>query len=61
MGLIQTIKGWVNSVRSYGKLAFTDIRDRSGLIQVVGGLDVGSLKNEFVVEITGTVRDRSEK
>lgn len=56
-----TIKGWVNSVRSYGKLAFADIRDRSGLIQVVGGLDIGSLKNEFVVEITGMVRDRSEK
>lgn len=56
-----TIKGWVNSVRSYGKLAFADIRDRSGLIQVVGGPEVGSLKDESVVEITGTVRSRSEK
>ena len=56
-----TIKGWVNSVRSYGKLAFADIRDRSGLIQVVGGPDVGSLKNEYVVEIDGAVRARSEK
>ena len=56
-----TIKGWVNSVRSYGKLAFADIRDRSGLIQVVGGSDVGLLKNEYVVEINGTVRARSEK
>jgi len=56
-----TIKGWVNSVRSYGKLAFADIRDRSGLIQVVGGPDVGSLKNEYVVEINGAVRARSEK
>ena len=56
-----TIKGWVNSVRSYGKLAFADIRDRSGLIQVVGGSDLGSLKNEYVVEITGIVRARSEK
>jgi len=56
-----TIKGWVNSVRSYGKLAFADIRDRSGLIQVVGGPEVGNLKNEYVVEINGTVRSRSEK
>lgn len=56
-----TIKGWVNSVRSYGKLAFADIRDRSGLIQVVGGPEVGNLKNEYVVEIIGIVRSRSEK
>jgi nondiscriminating aspartyl-tRNA synthetase len=56
-----TIKGWVNSVRSYGKLAFADIRDRSGLIQVVGSTDVGLLKNEYVVEIDGIVRTRSEK
>jgi len=56
-----TIKGWINSVRSYGKLAFADIRDRSGLIQVVGGPEVGSLKDESVVEITGVVRNRNEK
>jgi nondiscriminating aspartyl-tRNA synthetase len=56
-----TIKGWVNSVRSYGKLAFADIRDRSGIIQVVGGPDIGALKNESVVEIIGNIRSRSEK
>jgi len=56
-----TIKGWVNSVRSYGKLVFADIRDRSGLIQVVGGKDLGEVKVESVVEITGNVRAREEK
>ena len=56
-----TVKGWVNSVRSYGKLAFADIRDRSGLIQVVGGSQVGKLKEESAVEIVGTVRSRSQK
>ncbi|MFA5750248.1 MAG: aspartate--tRNA(Asn) ligase [Candidatus Shapirobacteria bacterium] len=56
-----TIKGWVNNVRSYGKLAFADIRDRSGIIQIVGGSDLGILKIESVVEITGTIRARSEK
>lgn len=56
-----TIRGWVNSVRSYGKLAFADIRDRSGLIQVVGGVELGNLKNEYVVEINGVVRLRNEK
>ncbi|MDD4937448.1 MAG: aspartate--tRNA(Asn) ligase [Candidatus Shapirobacteria bacterium] len=55
------IKGWVNNVRSYGKLAFADIRDRSGLIQVVGGSDLGDLKIESVIEIVGTVRSRDEK
>jgi nondiscriminating aspartyl-tRNA synthetase len=56
-----TIKGWVNSVRSYGKFAFADIRDRSGLIQIVGGPEVGDLKEESVIEIIGNVRSRSEK
>ena len=55
------IKGWVNSIRSYGKLAFADIRDRSGLIQVVGGKDLDAVKVESVVEITGLIRARDEK
>jgi len=61
IGKTVTIKGWVNSIRSYGKLAFADIRDRSGLLQVVGGQDLGALKVESVVEITGTVRSRDAK
>ena len=61
IGQTITIKGWVNSIRNYGKLAFADIRDRSGLLQVVGGKDLGALKVESVVEITGTVRSRDAK
>ena len=56
-----TIKGWINSIRSYGKLVFADIRDRSGLLQVVGGKDLGALKVESVVEITGAIRSRDAK
>lgn len=56
-----TIKGWVNSIRSYGKLVFADVRDRSGIIQVVGGKDLSELKGEYVVEITGNIRARDEK
>ena len=56
-----TIQGWVNSVRSYGKLVFADIRDRSGVIQVVGAKDLEKLKVESVVEITGNIRDRDSK
>jgi nondiscriminating aspartyl-tRNA synthetase len=61
IGQTITIKGWINSIRSYGKLVFADIRDRSGLLQVVGGKDLGALKVESVVEINGTIRSRDEK
>jgi len=56
------IKGWVYNIREHGKIAFADIRDRSGLIQVVD--ETGSLsgvKPEYVVEIWGKVKDRGEK
>jgi nondiscriminating aspartyl-tRNA synthetase len=61
VGKTLTIKGWINSIRSYGKLVFADIRDRSGLLQVVGGKDLGALKLESVVEISGTIRSRDAK
>jgi aspartyl-tRNA synthetase len=54
------LKGWVHSVRGHGKLVFIDLRDRSGLIQVViENLDV-ELKPEYVIELTGKVVKRSE-
>jgi len=56
-----TVAGWVNSKRSYGKLVFIDLRDRSGIIQIVGNEILAELKEEFVVQITGNVRDRAEK
>jgi len=56
-----TIKGWVNSLRSHGQLVFADIRDRSGLIQVVGDKKLAVLKDEYVVEIMGLVKDRDLK
>lgn len=63
------IKGWVNIRRDHGKLIFLDIRDRSGLIQVVVNPKVSEeahktaseIRNEFVVEIEGKVNPRSEK
>jgi len=56
-----TVSGWVNSIRSYGKLVFADIRDRSGLVQIVGDEKLAQAKEEDVVEITGKVNPRTEK
>src|ERR1041385_3581938 len=67
----QTIKinGWVNIRRDHGKLIFLDVRDRSGLIQAVINPKVSAtahetaseLRNEFVVEIEGVIKQRGEK
>ncbi|NQT49598.1 aspartate--tRNA ligase [Candidatus Kuenenbacteria bacterium] len=64
------IKGWVNARRNMGKIAFVDLRDRSGLVQVVlvpAELDEASneilkdIRPEFVLEIKGIVNERGEK
>lgn len=53
--------GWVDSKRDHKKIVFIDLRDRSGLIQVVGGEDFKQLTSEDVVYIKGTVSKRPEK
>ena len=53
-----TLCGWVDRRREHGEhLAFVDLRDRSGVVQVVidGAHD---LRSEFVLQVTGTVRRR---
>jgi aspartyl-tRNA synthetase len=54
-----TLYGWANSLRDHGKLVFIDLRDRSGLVQIVGGKDIfGKVKNEFVLAVEGQVKER---
>lgn len=63
-----TVKGWVHARRDHGRLIFVDLRDRSGLLQVVfwGGGDAElfkqaeQLRSEYVVSIEGTVQKRQE-
>lgn len=55
------LKGWVNSVRNHGQVVFLDLRDRSGLVQVVGHTKMGQFHAEDVVEIIGKVVKRPEK
>ena len=60
------LNGWVAKRRDLGGLVFIDLRDRSGLVQVVFGPErggelfaaAGSLRPEFVVAVTGEVRQR---
>ncbi len=55
------LAGWVNTKRDHGKITFVDLRDRSGIVQVVGsGGELSSLKPEYVVEIVGEVKKRPE-
>ncbi len=64
-----TIKGWVHVRRDHGKIIFLDVRDRSGVMQVVvlpqvseEAYNVASeVKSEYVVEISGKVNARPEK
>jgi len=55
------LKGWVNTRRDHGKIVFIDLRDRTGIIQVVGGDDLKQLRPEWAVEIKGLVKQRPEK
>ena len=59
------LKGWVERTRTHGKVAFFDLRDRSGIIQVTAHEDLTSkiaeLSLQDVVELHGEVRSRDEK
>ena len=60
------LKGWVTVVRAHGKIAFLDLRDRSGVIQI-GGFNPGvvrvmsQLKQQDVIAVRGTVKKREER
>ncbi|HWB38652.1 MAG TPA: aspartate--tRNA ligase [Candidatus Saccharimonadales bacterium] len=60
-----TVKGWVNTRRDHGGLIFIDLRDHTGLVQLVIHPDhaeafklAESLRDEFVIAATGNVKER---
>ena len=67
VGEIITLKGWVSKVRNLGGLVFIDLRNRSGIMQVIvkpGNKDyeiANSLKSEYVIEVSGKIVERENK
>lgn len=68
VGETVTVMGWVQKRRNLGSLIFIDLRDRSGILQLVfneetvgaeGYKKAESLRSEFVIAVTGTVEKRS--
>ena len=68
IGQTVTVMGWVQKRRNLGSLIFIDLRDRSGILQIVfdensvgaeGFAKAGTLRSEYVVAVTGTVQKRS--
>ena len=62
-----TVSGWVNSRRDHGGLIFIDLRDHTGLVQLVVTPDTKeaftlaeSIRDEFVLTATGKVRERAK-
>ena len=62
IGKVVTLYGWINRKREHGKITFIDLRDITGIIQLVdtGRLDSKKIGNEFVVKIKGTVKKRPQ-
>lgn len=53
--------GWVNKVRDLGSLTFIDLRDRSGIVQLILKNDSNSfesIKNEYLIHVKGVVRKK---
>ncbi|HSF46212.1 MAG TPA: aspartate--tRNA ligase, partial [Chitinophagaceae bacterium] len=66
-GIEVSLAGWVQTVRKFGAITFVDLRDRYGITQLVfsellnNQLDEQPLGREFVLQIHGTVLERSNK
>lgn len=62
-----TVSGWVHSRRDHGGLIFIDVRDHTGILQLVFNPDkpeafaiAEQLRDEYVVSVSGDVRERDE-
>src|SRR6476661_4479369 len=66
-GATVTLAGWVQTVRKFGSITFVDLRDRYGITQLlfseslIAELDANPIGREFVLQVNGTVNERSNK
>ena len=67
IGQTVTLAGWVHRQRDHGGVTFIDLRDRSGLVQMVGNPDanpgakvLADARMEWVLQVTGLVRKRPQ-
>lgn len=59
IGKTITISGWVQTIRSHGKIIFVDLRDMTGIVQIVASEDLAKdLRPEWVISVTGLVKNR---
>lgn len=60
-----TLVGWVNKRRNFGSLVFIDLRDRSGLVQLVFNENLSQqikdVRNEYILQVEGLVKERKDK
>jgi aspartyl-tRNA synthetase len=62
-----TLAGWVQTVRKFGSITFTDLRDRYGITQLLFSeslnikLDETPIGREYVIQVKGKVKERSNK
>ena len=64
-----TLTGWASTIRDHGGIIFIDLRDRTGIVQIVSDPInfkethnlLEEVKNEYVHKVSGTVRLRSEE
>ena len=69
VGQTVTLSGWVSTSRDFGGLTFIDLRDRYGITQLVFDTETNkglgekaqTLGREYVIKVTGIVRERSSK
>ena len=68
IGETVTVMGWAQKRRNLGALIFVDLRDRSGLLQIMfdensvgsaGFEKAGAIRNEFVIAVTGKIQKRT--
>ena len=67
LGETVTVSGWVHRRRDHGGVIFIDLRDTSGLLQLVFDpvnkalfIEAENIRSEYVLSVTGSIRNRPE-